>query len=138
MILGVGIDIVELDRIENALGRQGEKFLKRVYTPREREECQAHDKEEPRVPVLEGMIVVQRLAGRFAAKEAFLKSLGTGLAKGVSWQDVAVLSGAGGAPFIRLTGRAEELAKTRGVQSVHVSVSHSDASAVAVVVLEGA
>jgi holo-[acyl-carrier protein] synthase len=96
MILGVGIDLVELDRIESALERQGDKFLNRVYTPREREECQASGKDESGVAVLDHMVKIQRLAGRFAAKEAFLKALGTGLAQGVTWQDVAVLSGAGG------------------------------------------
>ena len=138
MILGVGIDMVELKRIEDALGRKGEKFLDRVYTPRERGECQPEADKDREGIAPELAFSVQRLAGKFAAKEAFLKALGTGLARGVTWQDVAVLSGAGGAPLVHLRGRAEELARSRGVKSVHVSISHSDTSAVAIVVLEGA
>ena len=80
--------------------------------------------------------MLARLAGRYAAKEALMKALGTGLAQGVSWQDIAIISGPAGAPEIRLKGRAAELAGSGGMKKAHVSISHSDVRAVAVVVLE--
>ncbi len=126
MILGTGIDIIEIERIEKALKRRGDKFLARVYTPAEREECASGSR-----------LQVENLAGKFAAKEAFLKALGTGLAQGVTWKDIAITSGDGGRPAVRLKGRASELAASCGMKAAHLSISHSELSAVAVVVLEG-
>ncbi len=126
MILGTGIDIVELKRFEEILKRREDKFLTRVYTAEEREECTS-----------DSGLTVQRLAGKFAAKEAFLKALGTGLAQGVTWQNIAIVSGKGGRPEVRLKGRASELAASCGMKAAHLSISHSELSAVAIVILEG-
>ena len=127
MIIGTGIDLVEVRRIRNAVERRGEKFLARVFTSAERDESTSG-----------AGLLMQRLAGRFAAKEAFMKALGTGLARGVTWQDVSVVSGDGGAPRICLEGVAAQIAKSRGVAAVHISISHSTTTAAAIVILEGA
>lgn len=126
MIIGTGIDIVELKRFEEILKRREDKFLTRVYTAEEREECTSNSG-----------LSVQRLAGKFAAKEAFLKALGTGLAQGVSWQDLSVISGRRERPELHLKGRASEIAASCKMEMAHLSISHSELSAVAVVVLEG-
>jgi holo-[acyl-carrier protein] synthase len=126
VIIGTGIDIVELKRFEKILKRRGDKFLTRVYNAEERKECTS-----------EAVLSVQRLAGKFAAKEAFMKALGTGLARGVSWQDISVISGRGERPELHLKGRASEIAASCKMKMAHVSISHSELSAVAVVVLEG-
>ncbi len=125
MILGTGIDIVELARIEQVLKKHGERFLERVYTPVERENC-----------VREGQVLLERLAGKFAAKEALLKALGTGLSSGVSWHDVEIVSDTAGAPQAKFYGSAAGLADKLGVRVAHVSVSHSRTCAVALAVIE--
>ena len=117
----VGVDLIEVDRIQQALERWGERFLMKVYTEAERTECRGKP---------------SRLATRFAAKEAVMKALGTG-AKGVSWREIEVLSHRSGAPYIRLHGRAQARAERLGLTSLAVSMSDSRDSAVAMVVGEG-
>lgn len=126
MILGIGVDIVEINRIKGILNRRPQRFLDRVFTEDELKDYRPHSER-----------AVQQLAGRFAAKEAFMKALGTGLTQGVRWKDIAVLSKPTGAPYLHLTGRTAELAKSRGTKATHVSISHSRDYAVAVVILEG-
>jgi holo-[acyl-carrier protein] synthase len=124
MILGLGIDLIEVGRIRELRERRGERFLRRVYTPAELEACVGRADAD------------LRLAGRFAAKEAGMKALGTGWADGVAWRDLEVVSRPGGAPSLELSGRAAQRASTLGARKAHLSLSHDGAVAGAVVVLE--
>jgi holo-[acyl-carrier protein] synthase len=125
MILGVGLDVVETERIARALAAHGRGFEERVYTPTELAECGRRADR------------VQALAGRFAAKEAFLKALGTGFSRGLSLRQVEVVRGEGGHPALRLEARAAAQAERRGVRRMHLSLSHQPGLAAAVVILEG-
>jgi len=122
MILGVGTDIIEIQRIRKA-GRR-EAFLQRVFSPRELAVCR------------QKADFFASLAVRFAAKEAVLKALGTGLS-GCKWQDVEVLSSAAGQPVVELSGGAGNIAGQKGVARITLSVSHSREMAVAFCVVEG-
>ncbi len=124
MIVGTGIDIAETVRIEQAMERHGERFARRLYTPEEIAYCEQFKNK------------AERYAARFAAKEAAFKALGTGWRDGVKWRDVEVTHLASGKPELRLTGRAEELARAMGVTSMAVSLSHSDRYVVAQVIFE--
>jgi holo-[acyl-carrier protein] synthase len=109
--MGIGADLVYVPRLTAVLERQP-AFVRRVYTAAEAAYCQAHRAPAP------------RFAGRFAAKEAVLKALGTGLARGMRWQDVEIAVGPHGAPEVRLHGAVAAWARARGVRAVHVSISH--------------
>lgn len=124
MIVGIGTDLVFIERIERLLARRGDRFLQRVYTPREIEACRS------------GPQRARRLAARFAAKEATLKALGTGLASGLSWRDIEVVGGHKEPPTIKLHGPAAALAHQRGIRRMHLSLSHDGPLAAAFVVLE--
>jgi holo-[acyl-carrier protein] synthase len=117
-MLVTGVDIVELDRIESVLKRFGKRFLDRIYTTSEQEYCRG------RVP---------NLAGRFAAKEAVMKALGTGI-RGVGWKEIEVVRQRGKPPSIRLHGRAAKRAEMLGIKELALSISHSRDYAVASVV----
>ena len=125
MIIGIGVDIVEVDRIAAALERFGSRFAERVFTPAEVRYC---DSKANRV---------ERYAARFAAKEAGFKALGTGWSRGIGWQEVVVEREASGRPTLVLRGRAGEFAARLGAKHVFVSLSHTTTYAVAQVVLEG-
>ena len=125
MIVGVGNDIFEVDRMTRELVEAGVEFRNRLFTPREIAYC-----EGKRYPA-------QHYAARFAAKEAFLKALNTGLRNGLSWQDVEVCHRADGAPELVLSGEARELAAQRGIDRTFLALSHTAALAMASVVLEG-
>lgn len=125
MIIGVGVDVVEIERLRRVLESQGERFLRRVFTQNERDYCEARRDSAPHYAV------------RFAAKEAALKALGTGWSMGIRWQDVEVMRKEPGAPSLVLHGQAERRCLELGGTRVHVSLSHSRRSAVALVVLEG-
>src|ERR1700732_3133925 len=125
MIVGTGVDITEVPRIKAALERFGDRFLARVFTPNEVHYC------------LEKANSAERLAARFAAKEAGMKAIGTGLHFGVTWQDVGVVRAPGGRPGILFTGKAAEFAAQLGCKSVHLSLTHTKEQALAFVVLEG-
>lgn len=118
MIYGIGTDIIEVSRIEKAVARHGRRFLERVFTPEELEYCRP---EKHRY---------RRLAARFAAKEAVLKALGIGLRQ-VRWTDVRVRNGPLGKPEVELAGRLAEIASSRGVNRVMLSLSHGKDQAVA-------
>jgi len=124
MILGIGIDIVQIHRIRLVLERQADRFTKRVFTPAEQEYCRFHRDPAP------------HYAARFAAKEAAFKALGTGWTQGVSWLDVEVVRRDQAAPVLTLTGGAARHARGLGMQKAHVTLSHSDEAAVAMVILE--
>ena len=123
MIVGSGIDIVEIARIESALARRGERFRARVFTPRERRDCERRRRPGP------------HFALRFAAKEAGMKAIGTGWRRGVGWHDFEVREGAGGLE-IRLSGRAREVAAERRGDRAWLGASIARTHAVAQVVLE--
>lgn len=124
MILGTGIDIVEVERINLAVSRHGERFLRRVFTAGEIAYCESSDSHRS-----------QRLAARFAAKEATLKAFGLGL-RDVKWTDIEVTRDPLGKPAIRLDGRLAEIARAQGVSRLHLSLSHSKDYAIAQVVAE--
>ena len=117
-MLTTGVDIIEIPRIKQVLDRYGQRFLKRVFTPDEIAYCRG------RAP---------NLAGRFAAKEATMKALGTGV-RGVSWRDIEIVRAESGAPSVQLHGRAEKRAELLQVVDISVSISHSREYAVAFVV----
>jgi holo-[acyl-carrier protein] synthase len=124
MIIGTGVDVVEIARIRRILERLESRFISRVFTPAEQHFCDGHRDPVPHYAV------------RFAAKEALFKALGTGWAKGVTWLDVEVLREQQEAPVLRLQGEAKRLSASMGTQKVHLSLSHSDQWAVAMVILD--
>lgn len=125
MIRGTGIDIVEIGRFERFVRENNFALLERLFTKNERAFCSNRKK------------IAECYATRFAAKEAFLKALGTGLREGISWSDIEVVSDALGKPELRLSGRAEELFRERGFSSCFLSLSHDGGIAAAMVLLEG-
>ena len=124
MIVGTGIDLVEIGRIERAIARYGAHFLERVYTRAEQEYC------------LRKRNSAESFAARFAAKEAAAKALGTGIGYGVTWREIEVAREPGGRPNIRFHGRAAQIAAHLGVARTSLSISHTDALALASVVAE--
>ncbi len=124
MIIGMGVDIAEVGRIQAAIERHGEVFLRRVYTAKEREYCEQFKNR------------YERYAGRFAAKEAAMKALGTGWRRGVRWVDLEVVREAGGRPTLALGGAAGKIAQQLGVKHVALSITHTTAQALAQVIFE--
>jgi holo-[acyl-carrier protein] synthase len=118
-VLGIGTDIIETVRIAQMIEKHGELFLSRVFTAREIQYCSTR------------RAANQHYAGRWAAKEAVLKVLGTGWAKGIQWTDIEVVNEVSGAPTIRLANRAAEIAAERGIRNVMISISHCRAYATA-------
>jgi len=111
-VLGVGTDIIECLRIAQMIERHGELFLTRVYTPLEIEYCSARKAS------------TQHYAGRFAAKEAVLKALGTGWTRGLHWRDIEVQNELGGKPNVKLGGGARDLCEKLGISEILISISH--------------
>lgn len=111
-ILGIGTDIVECLRIRKMIDQYGEAFLRRVYTPREIQYCQARKHAN------------EHFAGRWAAKEAILKALGTGWSRGIAWTDLEIRNEPGGAPKVRVRGVARDAAVSRGIADILISISH--------------
>lgn len=125
MIQGTGFDLAALPRIKTLLERYGERFVRRVLTDREREKLPASSAGR-----------TAYVAGRFAAKEAAVKALGTGFSRGIGMHDVEILSTDGGRPLLLLHGEAATRAARMGVTKLHVSISHERDMAGAVVILE--
>ncbi len=123
-IVGTGIDICEVARVRDAIERFGQRFLKRVFTQAEREYC---DSKRNRI---------ERYAARFAAKEAAMKAIGTGLRRGVTWQDFEVGREPGGRPTIQIRGKAGEFAAKLGMKRAALSITHTKEQAMAQVILE--
>ena len=124
-ILGTGIDIIECLRIAQMIERHGELFINRVYTDLEIEYCAARK------------AATQHYAGRWAAKEAILKALGTGWSRGISWRDIEVLNDKHGAPQVFLRAGAREISEQLGISRMLVTISHCRCHAVAYAVAEG-
>lgn len=111
-ILGIGTDIVECPRIGRMIEVHGELFLSRVYTEREIRYCQARKR------------ALESFAGRWAAKEAILKAIGTGWSRGIAWTDLEVRNEPGGQPKVRVRGGARDAALARGIGDILLSISH--------------
>ncbi|MEO8434336.1 MAG: holo-ACP synthase [Pyrinomonadaceae bacterium] len=124
MIVSIGIDIIEVQRVREILLRTP-RFAERVFTPAERKYCDGR-----------GAVAAQHYAARFAAKEAALKALQTGWSGGIAWQDVEISLKQSGAPELVFHGRVRELYDESGATAVHLSMSHTSEHAIAEVVLE--
>lgn len=124
MVIGLGTDMIEIERIAHSVERFGEAFLERVYTPGEIAYCQRKKN------------AAESLAARFAAKEAGAKALGTGISRGVSWREFEVRRLPGQRPELHLSGRAAQIAAGLGVRRISLSLSHSRSVSIAVVVME--
>lgn len=124
-IVGIGTDIIECLRIAQMIDRHGELFIRRVYTEHEIAYCSTKK------------AATQHYAGRWAAKEAVLKALGTGWVRGISWRDVEVRHKPGGAPTVALRGGAKEVLERSGISRLHLSISHCRSHATAYAIAEG-
>lgn len=123
-MIGIGTDILQIDRIEEVVERLGERFVRRILTPEEQEEYQASAAPH------------RLLAKRFAAKEAVAKTLGTGIGRGVSWQDIRIGHDPLGAPLVHLSGGALRVAQERGGNGVALSLADEREYVVAFAVLQ--
>ncbi|MGZ5543169.1 MAG: holo-ACP synthase [Limisphaerales bacterium] len=124
MILGTGIDIIEVERIEASYEKFGERFLNRILVAGEMEYCLSHRKPGP------------FLAARFAAKEAVSKAFGTGIGAHLSWQDIEVKRKESGEPYVIMHGKGAELMNQRGARIVHLTISHTEKHTTAMAILE--
>lgn len=124
MIYGIGIDLVRVKRIEDALRRFGERFQEKVFTAGEIKYC------------LQKRNPFPNFAARFSAKEAFVKALGLGIRRGVHWRDVEVQRGPLGKPVLKLSGRALEICQRERVEGIFLSLTHDHEYSSAMVVLE--
>ena len=118
-VRGIGTDIVECLRIAKMMERHGDQFINRVYSDAEIEYCQRQK------------AATQHFAGRWAAKEAILKALGTGWVKGLSWRDIEIANQRGGEPVVRFRGGAADVAARAGVAEIKISISHCRSHAMA-------
>lgn len=124
MIVSIGIDIVEVYRINETIQRTP-RFVERVFTERERAYCES-----------KGAASAQSFAARFAAKEAFLKALKTGWRGRITWRDMEILNDAQGVPTMEIKGEARALLEKMGADKIHLSISHTTDHAVAQIILE--
>lgn len=124
MIVGTGVDVIEVERIESAWKRFGERFLARMLLPDEIAYCMSHKAPAPFI------------AARFAAKEAISKAFGTGIGAQLGWHDMEIRRKPSGAPYVVLHGKGQELFTSMKANVIHVSISHTGTSAVAIAILE--
>jgi holo-[acyl-carrier protein] synthase len=124
MILGIGIDLIEVERIEASYEKFGDRFLTRILLPDEISYCLSHKKPGP------------FLAARFAAKEAISKAFGTGIGAELGWQDMEVCKRGTGEPYVVLHGKGKTLFETRSAKNLLISLSHTQVHATAIAVLE--
>jgi holo-[acyl-carrier protein] synthase len=124
MIVGSGVDLIEIARIEETLARYGDRFCQRIYLPGEIRYCRSKKNE------------AESFAARFAAKEAAAKALGTGIQHGVAWRDIEVVRTPSGRPTLLFHGCAAAIARKLGVRNAVISLTHSRTLALAQVVLE--
>ena len=125
LIVGCGIDLVKIERIEKIIKRWGDNFIFRIFTPLEREYCEKNKGNK-----------YQSYAGRFAAKEALLKSMGLGL-RGVNWKEIEIENNELGQPIIETSGKLKNIASVKGVSKYFITISHTKDYAIAQVILEG-
>jgi holo-[acyl-carrier protein] synthase len=125
VVIGLGLDLVDIWRVQRAIERHAERFTRRVFTDAEVAACRS------------GVNAAQRFAGRFAAKEAAAKALGTGFGRGVGMREIEIVNDALGKPELRLSGGAADRARELGVTKSLVTITHALKQAAAVVVLEG-
>jgi len=125
MIIGVGIDIIDVTRVKKVIEKYGSRFIERIFTGKENAYCDS--KAKPYI----------FYAARFAAKEAFLKALGSGLSGGIKWKDIEIDRDNSGKPYANYSGRAKQTADNLGVEKAHLSMAHTSEYAVAIVELEG-
>jgi holo-[acyl-carrier protein] synthase len=126
LILGSGIDIIEVQRVEAACEKFGDRFLRRILRPSELAYCLSHKSPGP------------FLAARFAGKEAISKAFGTGIGRQLGWQDMEICRKDSGEPYVILHGKGQTLLRERGGRIVHLSLSHTAKQAAAVAILESA
>ena len=119
-VFGIGTDITETTRIGEMIEKHAEIFLDRVYTPKEQQYCGIRK------------AAVQHYTGRWAAKEAILKAMGTGWSKGIHWTDIEILNRMGGAPEVHLHGEARNICESMGISKILISISHCKSYATAV------
>lgn len=124
MIVGIGVDIVEVGRVKDILSRYRDRFLRRVFTDEEAGYAKKSVRE------------AERLAGRFAVKEAVMKAFGTGKSQGILWRDVETVRGTMGKPEVKLYGNAYKYMKKLNGKRLHVSISHDGGKAMAFVIIE--
>ena len=124
MIVGTGVDIVEVPRVAAAIERFGQRFMERIYTEAEVRYCESKANK------------MERYAARFAAKEAALKAIGSGWRRGVRWRDIEVQREPGGRPTLVFSGKAAEFAARLGMKRSSLSLSHTKEQAIAQVILE--
>ncbi len=124
MILGIGIDLTEVPRFEQALQRHGERFINRLFTPAEIAYCQSKAR------------AVEHFAARFSAKEAALKALGTGKSGGIRWRDVEITRAPGKPPQVQFHGKAQKRFEALGAKRAIVTLTHTSHSAMAQVIIE--
>jgi holo-[acyl-carrier protein] synthase len=129
MIFGIGIDVVEVPRVEDSLRRHGTRFIARIAHPAEKKGAPSEKSSAERR--------AQYWAARFAAKEAFAKALGTGIGRIVHWHSVGVAKNAAGAPRLEYSAELARHLKKLGIEQAHLALTHTAATAAAVVVLEG-
>jgi holo-[acyl-carrier protein] synthase len=125
MVIGTGIDVVEIERVARSIERYGSRFLERVYTAAEIAYCQRKRRN-----------AAESFAARFAAKEAGAKALGTGIGFGVTWRELEVGREPAGRPLLLLHGRAAEIAASLGVRHSSLSITHTRTQSMALVILE--
>ena len=125
MVLGLGTDLIEIERIQTSIDQFGDRFLNRIFTESEIAYCLRKKRHS-----------AESFAARFAAKEAGAKALGTGISRGVSWKEIEVRRQPGERPTLHLTGRAAERARSMGVGNIQLSLTHSREVAMAVVSVE--
>jgi len=124
MIHGTGVDIIAISRIQQSMEKYAGKFEERLFTPGEVDYCRS--KPDPS----------KHFAGRFAAKEAILKSLGTGMAQGIAWKDLEILNHESGQPTLRMTGKGKDIFDSLKLKQIHISISHDKVYAIAQAVAE--
>lgn len=113
-LFGIGIDVVEISRVQSSIDEFGEKFLSRIFTDQEREYCDSHKRS------------ILHFAARFAAKEAVAKALGTGIGKQMAFKEIQVEKKSSGEPMIQLLGNAEVFAKNNNIALIKVSITHAE------------
>lgn len=132
MIIGIGTDIIEIARVAKAWERKGQRFVCRICSPKEAELFAAMQSDRSC-----SKAQLERMAARFACKEAVMKALGTGWRHGVAWNEIEILHRPSGQPYVNLLGRTKEISREKGIVEIQVSMSHDNERAVAFAIALG-